>query len=677
MKKKLLVVSVLIIALLVPFFVIDQPNGGRVSAATVASYLFADYYDSETLISTATLDDDFADDTIIVVLNRQTTMSFSGRNVSDLEFRTYNTRDFSEIALSSVRDVTPGLDLATTKVRARVSESMNIEHTYEIDETWTVNLSEFRQILVLTLQEHCRENVLTNIRTLERRPDVFSAEANVARIGIQEHMRIVMESEAAVDSGFWGQTNVDDRQAAVSPIDSPWDFWGPNRVRAFDAHNLTRGSSAITIGVLDTGIQANHPDLVGQMNLNLFRNFTSELENLFIDPAPGFHGTQVAGIIVARRNEMLGFAGVAPGVRVASLRVLRRDGGGIASYVVDAITFATQQRIPILNMSFSGGFHAGELQAIQAFPGLVVAAAGNQGQDADTFPRFPASHRLPNVISVGASNRDDTRRHDSNFGRTNVDLFAPGTEINTTLGPAGVRLASQTSIATPFVAGVAALVMSVNPNIRLGAEVTREIILASVDRVPALNGLSVTGGRLNAYAALRKALTLRAWQQPIWTSTSNTHGTVTHVQPFDGNPNTYLSGPMNVTMTLNTRIIIQRIEIDVRVTGPSSSAFPRFVQIVINTGCYFPSFTLLSSLTPNRTVAFNLGGPITNSITFSISPFGFFFVDLFEVRVFGIGFKFKNPDKVIESYPPICYTKFCIWSKNFSRCKTIFMQLSS
>jgi len=131
---------------------------------------------------------------------------------------------------------------------------------------------------------------------------------------------------------------------------------------------------------------------------------------------------------------------------------------------------------------------------------LFVAAAGNNGTDNDRSPHFPSNYGLPNVISVAALDRNDNLAGFSNFGLHSVHIAAPGREILSTWLGNGYREASGTSMATPQVAGVAALILAANPNLSLPE--LRKRLLKSVDRIDALKDKIATGGRINAAIAL-------------------------------------------------------------------------------------------------------------------------------------------------------------------------------
>jgi len=131
---------------------------------------------------------------------------------------------------------------------------------------------------------------------------------------------------------------------------------------------------------------------------------------------------------------------------------------------------------------------------------LIVAAAGNASSDNDAKPHYPGSYDLNNVISVAALNRNDELTTFSNFGATSVDIAAPGQQIVSTWLEHGYQEKQGTSMATPFVSGVAALILAANPAISI--DELRARLLNSVDPLPSLKGKVTTGGRINAAKAL-------------------------------------------------------------------------------------------------------------------------------------------------------------------------------
>jgi subtilisin family serine protease len=210
----------------------------------------------------------------------------------------------------------------------------------------------------------------------------------------------------------------------------------------------------------------------------------------------------VASIIGARGNDGGGIAGVAWSVQLLPLKACDRDGWCRSSNIAAAVEYAAQMGAHVLNASFSGpDYSQVEQDAFAAFPGLVVAAAGNESTDLNAAPVYPACFAAPNILAVAASDRDDGLAFFSNHGTTCVELAAPGTGIpGDGAADAPVDLMSGTSAAAPHVAGVAALLKAQEPN-RTTAEL-RAALLEGVEARAGLAGKVATGGRLNAYQAL-------------------------------------------------------------------------------------------------------------------------------------------------------------------------------
>lgn len=300
--------------------------------------------------------------------------------------------------------------------------------------------------------------------------------------------------------------------------------WGLEKIDAFGAWDTTRGSSNVKVGVIDTGIYRDHPDLYPNVDTTVGRG-SSYSSDPFYANSTQYHGTLVAGVIGAVGNNGLGVSGVCQNVSLVSLRAdgLTRDSDGIyledADEVIAAIKYATSENIPILN--FSGGFtlngNGGAVidtvqveklkKAIDAYSGLLVVGAGNNNANLDNFDLYPQVLDCDNMIVVGGSNRNDglwvSGSYGTNYSSTKVDLFAPSVDILTTLPYDEYMSVDGTSLASPFVAGVAALVLSKHPS--LNAMEIKKFILDNVDSVSAFSGKCVTGGRLNAKKAVEAA----------------------------------------------------------------------------------------------------------------------------------------------------------------------------
>lgn len=244
--------------------------------------------------------------------------------------------------------------------------------------------------------------------------------------------------------------------------------WGHKAIDVFGAWDYTRGDPRVVVAVVDTGIDLHHPDLEKQIIAS--RTFVPGTTSAADDNG---HGTHVAGVIAAESNNSVGIAGVAPGCKLLAVKVLDAKGEGNTSDIVAGLLYAADAGARIINLSLGGGSGSRALEeAIRYAHGkgsLVVAAMGNDGRNVQEYPAAYAG-----VLSVGATTRDGHIAEFSNFGGW-ISVAAPGDGIwstmptyESTLGETegagmGYGFLSGTSMATPYVAGVAALVASLYP----------------------------------------------------------------------------------------------------------------------------------------------------------------------------------------------------------------------
>lgn len=229
-------------------------------------------------------------------------------------------------------------------------------------------------------------------------------------------------------SELWGMHNTG--QAVNGTFGtSDADIDGP------EAWEVVRDASSVTVAVIDTGVDGNHPDL----SENLAAGYDFINNDADPDDQNG-HGTHVAGILGAVGNNARGVTGVNWRVKIMPLKVLDQDGEGTIADVIEAIVFAASNNARIVNMSLSGPDYSQSLyNVIALYPGILfVAAAGNGGQDGigdneDVTPGYPAGFNLPNVLSVAASDQNDNLALFSNYGRASVDVAAPGENILSTI----------------------------------------------------------------------------------------------------------------------------------------------------------------------------------------------------------------------------------------------------
>ena len=279
----------------------------------------------------------------------------------------------------------------------------------------------------------------------------------------------------------------------------------------------------VVVAVLDNGIDESHPELASALwtNPGEVVNGVDDDHDGYVDDLHGAdlisgdgtphdptasHGTLVAGVIAARHDGR-GIAGVAPGVSIMDLRAFNIWSGRVSD-VVAALDYASSHGADIVNASFGNQYlDAGVLRAAVLAAGergtLIVAAAGNNSSDDDELPFYPAALEASNLISVAATDNRDQLAGFSNYGRESVDIAAPGASVLSALPGASYGTASGTSLATPAVAGTAALTLSAHPDLDPAA--LRARILAAGERLDSLRGLTQTGSRLDAAAAVQGA----------------------------------------------------------------------------------------------------------------------------------------------------------------------------
>ena len=298
-------------------------------------------------------------------------------------------------------------------------------------------------------------------------------------------------------------------------------------IDAPEAWSTTTGSRDVVVAVIDTGVDYTHLDLAA----NIWRN-PGEIANDgidndgngYVDDVSGWdfanrdadpmddngHGTHVAGTIGAVGGNSTGVVGVNWLVSIMPLKFLTASGSGSTSRAIAAINYATQMKrdfginVVASNNSWGGGGNSTALRDAIAAGGsqgiLFVTAAGNESTNIDAIPSYPASYQDSAIISVAATNRLDQLAGFSNFGRTSVDIAAPGVSIYSTVPGNAYALYSGTSMAAPHVTGVVALVAAANPG--ASAAEIRAAILSTATPVSGLARKLATGGVLNAAAAV-------------------------------------------------------------------------------------------------------------------------------------------------------------------------------
>ena len=316
------------------------------------------------------------------------------------------------------------------------------------------------------------------------------------------------------------------------PATTPANAFGSNAAAAWAAGQT--GSAAVYVGIIDEGIQINHPDLSGQFWTNPNEpidgadndgngladdingwDFANNDNTVYDGGATGStdnHGTHVAGTIGAKANNGVGVVGVNWNITMISGKFLGATGGTLAN-AVKAVDYFTNLKITkglnivATNNSWGGGgFSQALFDAISRANTagiLFIAAAGNSGTNNDRKASYPSGYDLPNVIAVAAIDRTGALASFSQYGAVTVDIGAPGVAVlSTTANNGGYSSYNGTSMATPHVAGAAALYAAAKPG--SSAATIKNAILASAVSTPSLIRKTVTGGRLNVNAALAR-----------------------------------------------------------------------------------------------------------------------------------------------------------------------------
>jgi subtilisin family serine protease len=310
-------------------------------------------------------------------------------------------------------------------------------------------------------------------------------------------------------------------------------------IDAPEAWDVATGGQAVA-GVVDTGVDFSHPDLGGSMSSStvMWRNpgetgsgresnGVDDDGNGYVDDWRGWdfvnddnnpvddhgHGTHVAGTIGGLGNNGAGVAGVNWTVRIMPLKFLDWFGSGSTDDAVSAVLYAASKGAHVTNNSWGGGGYSQALyDAIaqaDAAGSLFVAAAGNESTNNDSTANYPSNYDLPNVVAVAASDQDDQLASFSNHGARTVDLAAPGTNVYSTVLKGAYDWYDGTSMATPHVAGAAALLKSRFPGASdLGL---KALLLRGADPKPAFAGKTISGSRLNVNGAVRCASAPKVW----------------------------------------------------------------------------------------------------------------------------------------------------------------------
>jgi thermitase len=304
-------------------------------------------------------------------------------------------------------------------------------------------------------------------------------------------------------------------------------------INAEQAWDITTGSKNIVVAVIDTGVDYTHPDLAGNIWTNTEEaNGVAGVDddkNGVVDDIHGYnaitakegqpktiegdpmddhgHGSHCSGTIAASGNDGIGVVGVAWNASIMGIKFLSAEGSGTLEDAVKAIDYATKMKANIMSNSWGGGGRSEVLEKTieraREAGILFVAASGNSSEDNDKSAHFPSNYENENVISVAAIDNGGALAWFSNYGKTTVDVAAPGEDIRSTV-PGGYDTWSGTSMATPHVSGIAVLLLANEPNMTY-ADIKKRLIETSTP-LAGLRGKAQSNGLVNAYNALTKTI---------------------------------------------------------------------------------------------------------------------------------------------------------------------------
>jgi subtilisin family serine protease len=421
------------------------------------------------------------------------------------------------------------LFLTVAALHARDTENYNGHDVVAKQAILQLNLTQAGVQLPVLLSQLATAGAADDLRPLNRALGIYLLHSSVSNVTALLNILKNVPGITLVEPDY-----------IVHPVGTPndpnfpsqWDMLNTSTpgadIGATLAWNVSTGSTANVIGVVDTGVDYTHPDLAanvwsapaqftvtlswGQITCPAGSHGYNAVARTCNPADDNQHGTHVSGTIGAIGNNGTGVAGINWTARIMALKFLDSTGSGSLSDAIDAIEFGLQAKtifgsaanVRVFSNSWGGsGFSQSLLNEINkagTADVLFVVAAGNSASNDDTSPTYPASYTAANMITVAATTNTDAMASFSNYGHTTVHLGAPGLNILSTLPNAGYGYLSGTSMATPHVSGAAMLVLS---TCSLNTAGVKSVLLANVDVISSLQGITVTGGRLNVNKAIR------------------------------------------------------------------------------------------------------------------------------------------------------------------------------
>ena len=325
------------------------------------------------------------------------------------------------------------------------------------------------------------------------------------------------------DSRFdeqWGLKNTGQNGGTPGADVNATEFW-----------RILTNTPDVTVAVLDSGLNFDHPDLQGISWINPGETDADGIDNDsngWVDDVHGWdfvnddngprddhgHGSNVTGIIAANRNNGTGIAGMLSDAKILSCKILNSNNVGSTSNFIAGVQYAREQGASVMNLSLQNYPYSSllndECSRCESQGIILSICAGNQGEDNDSSPNYPSSYTHANIISVANHDRTDVRWsgsfNPSNYGKDSVDLFAPGRRVLSPILNSSYSAYTGASQAAPFVTSVCIAIKQANPSWK--APDIKSAILDTVVTKESYGGICQTSGRLDSAAALAQSIIL-------------------------------------------------------------------------------------------------------------------------------------------------------------------------
>jgi thermitase len=419
---------------------------------------------------------------------------------------------------------------------------------------------------IVVVKKPVFETNTSAVKTLAMNPMVDVAEPNY----------IYKANKLSNDPMFgllWGLKNIGQKDSSnkvgVAGVD----------IGAEQAWDITTGSKQMIVAVIDTGVDYQHPDLVDNLWVNEAEKSgqpgVDDDNNGVVDDIHGFnaitgtgnadddqgHGSHCAGTIGAKGDNGIGVAGVNWDVQIMAVKFLSASGSGTLENAIKAIDYATKMGARVMSNSWGGGgFSQTLLDSIKRSNeagALFIAAAGNENNNNDNRPTYPGSYDVPNMIAVAAIDNQGSRASFSSYGKRTVHLGAPGVNIVSSTG-GKYESFSGTSMATPHVSGVAALVWGNEPN--LTAQEVKNRLLTTARPIASMKGKTRTGGMVNAFAALTNTVPAPDMNDPANWRAVSLDAPVASASPYLKNTNETYELHLNVDAAAEVALFFEKFD---------------------------------------------------------------------------------------------------------------------